>query len=280
MDRRDMTLYTRDTIAAATSKGNQEKWYDPASGCWYKADAFGYEALAEAAASTLLLRHSNIVSAHGIPVVEYAIKRATLHGRPHILSASKNFLCAGESIVTVHRLLSTAMPDYQQGLCRARTLPGKIRLLVNAVEAATGLDGFGQYLTLLFELDTLILNTDRHLNNIAVLRVNGRFRYCPIFDNGAAFLLGENGGSFDIETPVLIRTAEALPFRVSFARLAGAARKLYGPQLKVSFTKGEIEQFLLPLAAQYPPSLQPYLTDRVKIVLLQQKKRFFEGAGL
>ena len=33
----------------------------------------------------------------------------------------------------------------------------------------TGLSLFPQYLTLLFEIDGLILNDDRHLNNIAVL---------------------------------------------------------------------------------------------------------------
>ena len=28
-------LYTGDVVAATSSKGNQEKWYDAATDCWY-----------------------------------------------------------------------------------------------------------------------------------------------------------------------------------------------------------------------------------------------------
>ena len=37
-----------------TSKGNQLKWYQ--DGWWYKADAFGYESLAETLVTRLLQR--------------------------------------------------------------------------------------------------------------------------------------------------------------------------------------------------------------------------------
>ena len=40
-----------------TSKGNQLKWEQ--DGCWYKADAFGYESLAEVVCSNILV-HSNL----------------------------------------------------------------------------------------------------------------------------------------------------------------------------------------------------------------------------
>lgn len=280
MDRRDLTLYSKETIASTTSKGNQEKWYDRESNCWYKADAFGYEALAEAAASIVLRQYSNVVSELGIPVVEYNIEQATLHGRPHIVCTSKNFLHAGESIVTVHRLLSVAMPDYQERMRKAKTLPNKIRLLADAVEDITGLDEFAQYLTLLFEVDALILNTDRHLNNIAVLRSGDKFRYCPIFDNGGAFLFAENGGSFNIETAALIKTAEAMPFRTTFPRLVGTARRLYGPQLRVSYEDKDIEEILPALVKWYPAPLQGLLADRVKTVLIKQKKRYFQENSL
>ena len=52
----------------------------------------------------------------------------------------------------------------------------------------TGLKEFSQYLTVLFEIDALFLNDDRHLNNIAVIEEKGKFNYCPIFDNGAGLL--------------------------------------------------------------------------------------------
>ena len=44
-------LYTGDVVAATSSKGNQEKWYDAATDCWYKLDRTGFEALAEAVTS-------------------------------------------------------------------------------------------------------------------------------------------------------------------------------------------------------------------------------------
>lgn len=54
-------------------------------------------------------------------------------------------------------------------------------------DSLTELDEFPQYLTLLFEIDTLVLNDDRHLNNIAVIAKDSKFAYCPIFDQGAGF---------------------------------------------------------------------------------------------
>ena len=53
-------LVTDEKIAETSSKGNQEKWYDQASGRWYKLDQFGYEALAETVISTLLEQSNKI----------------------------------------------------------------------------------------------------------------------------------------------------------------------------------------------------------------------------
>ena len=48
-------LYTKDTVAATSSKGNQEKWYNAETNSWYKLDRVGFEALAEAVAGELLI---------------------------------------------------------------------------------------------------------------------------------------------------------------------------------------------------------------------------------
>ena len=55
----------------------------------------------------------------------------------------------------------------------------RIAWLAEETAALTGLGEFPQYLTLLFEVDALFLNDDRHLNNIAVLEKSGRFDYWP-----------------------------------------------------------------------------------------------------
>ena len=53
----------------------------------------------------------------------------------------------------------------------------------------TGLTEFGVYLCKLLTIDALFLNEDRHTHNIAVLLdPDGKYHYCPIFDNGAALL--------------------------------------------------------------------------------------------
>ena len=44
----------------------------------------------------------------------------------------------------------------------------------------TELEQFGNYLTLLFEVDMLFGNEDRHLNNIAVLRRGEKFDHVPL----------------------------------------------------------------------------------------------------
>ncbi len=71
MDKRDeIVLYTKDTIVATTSRGNQEKWLDSDKNIWYKLDHHGFESLAETVASQILIHHSNAFEL-GIPVTEY-----------------------------------------------------------------------------------------------------------------------------------------------------------------------------------------------------------------
>ena len=53
----------------------------------------------------------------------------------------------------------------------------RIAYLAEATADCTGLADFPRYLTLLFEVDALFCNDDRHLNNIAVLQENGCLLY-------------------------------------------------------------------------------------------------------
>lgn len=54
-------LVSNEKVAATSSKGNQEKWFDKETNKWYKLDQFGYEALTETIISKLLEK-SNIES--------------------------------------------------------------------------------------------------------------------------------------------------------------------------------------------------------------------------
>ena len=73
-------------------------------------------------------------------------------------------------------------------------------------------------MTLQFEIDGLILNDDRHLNNIAVIARDGGFDYCPIFDQGSGLLSNVMYNPFEIIPKSLIAQAKARPFQTTFNR--------------------------------------------------------------
>ena len=176
-------LTTGSRIAETSSKGNQEKWL--ADGRWYKLDLFGYEGLAETVTSALLAQTNT--GALGFRYVTYRMERMEVHGHIRNGCSSANFLRQGEAILTLAELLRKGVgPDWQTAVNRLPNLQSRLAWLVEQVERLTGLDRFGTYLTLLFEVDMLFGNEDRHLNNIAVLRCGDGFDYCPIFDFGAA----------------------------------------------------------------------------------------------
>lgn len=82
-------LYTHDIVAATSSKGNQEKWYDAPSDRWYKLDTGAFEALSETIAS-FILAHSNL-SDLGFSAVPYQIEKVRVHKREQIACVSSNF---------------------------------------------------------------------------------------------------------------------------------------------------------------------------------------------
>ena len=277
MDKRDeIVLYTKDTIVATTSRGNQEKWLDSDKNIWYKLDHHGFESLAETVASQILIHHSNAFEL-GIPVTEYFIKKVVVHGNTRIVCGSENFRAPENSIVTAHTLLKNGLgKNFTEQFNAKKNLIQRITLLVDTVQDITRLSDFGQYLTLLFEIDALILNQDRHLNNIAVMRTSSGYTYCPIFDNGAAFLLDYGMYPYDVETKSWISQTRALPFKTTFSTLLCTCRQLYGAQLRVHFSKQDIRDILNPLLQYYPEPFQAYLAERVEQVLMTQKKKYFK----
>ena len=270
-------LYTKDTVVATSSKGNQEKWYHAENNSWYKLDMVGFEALAEAVASELLINHSNIESELGYKVVPYSIEIADVHRKKRVACASPNFLADGQSIQTAYHILKRILgADYQKVLAEKSTIQKRLALIVDTVEKSTGLTGFGRYLTLLFEVDALIANEDRHLNNIAVLEHNGEYDYCPVFDNGEGFMLDNIKYPFDIPTQSMTNTLRAKPFECRFGKLLTSARELYGPQLKVDFSKKDIDYIVDKHLHWYQPFFSYLLKDRIVSVVMGQKKKSFK----
>lgn len=275
-DRKTVKLYTADVVAATSSKGNQEKWYDADSNNWHKLDKIGFESLAEAVASELLAQHSNIESELGYTVVRYHIETVNVHRKDRIASVSPNFLNGEQSIQTVYHILKRVLgPDYQSVLADEKNISNRLALIVDTVEKVSGLTDFGRYITLLFEVDALIANEDRHLNNIAVIEENGVYDYCPLFDNGEGFMLDNVRYPFDVRTQGMMRNLRAKPFNCQFGRCLTAARNLYGEQLKVSFTDGDIRDIVDKHLHQYQQFIQPYLKQRIADVVNLQRDKYF-----
>lgn len=267
-------LVTDEKIAETSSKGNQEKWYDQVSDRWYKLDQFGYEALAETVISTLL-EQSNIQTDTLFTFVRYHMERLRVHGRERTGCSSKNFLQPGQALITINRLLSSYLgKPLREKLVHLPSDKKRIAYLAEATAELTGLELFPQYLTLLFEVDALFCNDDRHLNNIAVIEQNGKFDYCPIFDNGAGLLSNTQLSPMDILPPALISALQARPFNTTFTRQMNTARSLYGMQLVMpKLTTSDIREVLGPVLNYYPQRDRGIMTDRVETcILIRQRK--------
>lgn len=150
----------------------------------------------------------------------------------------------------------------------------RIAWLAEETAALTGLERFPQYLTLLFEVDALFLNDDRHLNNIAVLEKGGQYDYCPIFDNGAGLLSNVQMAPMDIDPTALIRSAKARPFNTTFNRQVIHARNLFRPQLHIpKYTEEALRRELEEPLNFYAQRDQGHIADRVcQTILIRQKE--------
>ena len=263
---------TNERIAETSSKGNQEKWVE--GNRWYKLDQFGYEALAETLISQLL-ELSNCEKDYPFRFTRYQMERITAHGIERTGCSSANFLLPEQSIITLSHLYKRESEvSLRDLLSRQSSDRKRIAYLADATAELTGLELFPQYLTLLFEVDALFLNDDRHLNNIAVLECDGKYDYCPIFDNGAGLLSNMRTAPMDIEPKALIAAQRARPYGTTFNRQAGAVRALYGKQMYLpKLSREDILARLEPLLRYYPQRDRGLITDRVcTTILLRQKQ--------
>jgi len=257
-------LVTDEKIAETSSKGNQEKWYDSAADSWYKLDQFGYEALAETLIS-VLLKESNIETDTPFTFVRYRMDKMGVRGLERNGCVSENFLKPGRSLITVNRLLTNHLGvPLKQKLMQQTSDKKRIEYLAQKTAQYTGLKEFPQYLTLLFEVDALFCNDDRHLNNIAVIKNQKKYDYCPIFDNAAGLLSNTQISRMEIAPKALIKVLRARPFNTTFNRQMNSARSLFGKQLSVrNLSITDIRDALNPLLKYYAERDRGIIADRV-----------------
>ena len=249
--------------------GNQAKWH--AGDQWFKADLFGYEALAEVLVSELLSQ-SNL---RGITeFVLYAPVQIQYRNQQLAGCVSSNFRAEYDTLLSWERLHRICCSG--NGLAATLSMMGSVleqmQYTVEFVENTTGLSGVGRYLTAILEADAFFLNEDRHTNNLALLRNEdtGQFRLCPVFDNGLALLSDLQDYPLDQDVYSLIDRVSAKPFSADFSEQLEAAWNLYGPQLRFSFSMETVSECLSALADLYPRSV----LSRVETVLREQKRKY------
>ncbi len=213
----------------------------------------------------------------GYRFVPYRMERIEVHRRVRCGCSSPNFLAPGEAIFTLSDLFRKGVgPDWQADVAHLPNLPSKVRWIVEQTVRLTGLQQFGEYLTLLFEVDMLLGNEDRHLNNIAVLRCGEGFDYCPLFDFGAGLLSNLRDYPLDIEPQAHIRQLRAQPLNTTFARQIKATRANYGSQLEWSFSATEIALVLEEPLSYYSKRDASDIADRVTTCVLAQQKKLMK----
>lgn len=214
-------------LSVTDSLGSQPKFLK--DNYWYKYNNVGNEGLAEEMTSTLL-SCSNIK--------EYATyENCIINGKKGCRSNS--IINNNEQIITFARLYkNTHIGTLSDKIMEFRTPEERFEYLVSFIKETTGLD-CTHYLYNIFALDMIIKNPDRHFDNLAViLKEDGTFKECPIFDNGQGLMQ-----NFSITPPYM--TDEEKENNLIAGTISGSFERqfcianqyLIGEPLKIDYNK-------------------------------------------
>ena len=196
-------------LQQGTSEGTQEKYYK--DGYWYKLDQNGREGLAEYLTSKLLCFSD-------LPKESYILyEQGFINGRPGC--RSKNYLGPNEEFVTLYRLYYN---EFGQNLAevtsKMHNMEDRIDYVLRFVSESCSLD-LTEYFQRIFTLDRIILNEDRHFNNLALIEEVDSFRPAPIFDNGCSLLTVNWSVNWHFSIQENVRRVTAKPFCGSHERM-------------------------------------------------------------
>lgn len=258
-----LTINEKIMIEGHDSKGDQLKFRH--NDRWFKVDRMGYEGLAEAVVSNILQK-SNIEN-----FVPYKEELIEYNDRVYHGCSSPDFKPDEMDIVTADKLLRANYGKGTLDVCRQDSLEDTISCFVQTISKLTKIseEEMGKYLTSMLELDALVLNEDRHFNNIAFLRYNGMYMPAPLFDHGASLLSDTTYFHLNRDTEDLIRRVDVKPFCKSFEKQVQAVENLFGKQLQL-----DIENIweCIPEDSVYPLEIR----ERVEDVLEIQREKYSE----
>ena len=164
---------------SGTSDGTQDKYCK--DGLWFKVDRYGGEGLAETAAS-IILKYCSLADNDFV-----LYEPCLINGKEGCFC--KDFLNKDEDFITIYRLFKNINGRDLATVCSKMDYDDAIEYVLSFMKQQTGLD-LHEYLANTFELDRLILNEDRHFNNLGIIYNGTQFRPAPIFDNGKSFFIG------------------------------------------------------------------------------------------
>lgn len=261
-------LFEQDicTNERQSSKGNQLKWKN--NHMWYKADYAGYEGLAEYLTAHLLKKSSLKPE----EFVMYDIEQICYKSNVFTGVKSRDFLKNGWQIITLERLYQNFFgKSLYCAVYQITSEEKRLEFLVEQTERITGLKNFGVYMNKLFTIDAFFLNEDRHMHNVAVLmNEEGRFAYCPIFDNGAA-LLSDIKMDYPLggDTYKYMEQVKAKTICDNFDRQLDVSEMLYGENIKFYFKKEDVAALLEKISG-YSDEIKM----RVLTVLYMQMRKY------
>ena len=192
-----------------TSEGSQIKYYK--DGFWYKIDSRGNEGLAEYLVSSLL-RFSSLEDN------EYVLyEQGIINGKPGC--RSKNFLYDNDELVTIYRLyMNECGRNLSEVVATMETMDERIEYVVRFIKECCGLD-ITEYFSKVFTLDAIVLNEDRHFNNLALIAKDSSFEPAPLFDNGISLLTANLSVSTKLTIEDNVKRVVARPFSGSFKKM-------------------------------------------------------------
>lgn len=201
-------------IVSTSSKGDQSKWR--IGNKWVKQNTRGYENLAEVLASRILecstLRSSAYVS-------YFPCRIQFFDGNIKDGCYSQDFRGKKQE-VTLERLFEANFSSTDQILNNSSfSTEEKFEELMRKVQEYTGLDVTTE-LARIFAFDALILNEDRHTNNILFLYDPNQksWELAPIFDHGLSLLSDIKDYPLGKPLTILMRKVKAKPLNSSFSK--------------------------------------------------------------
>jgi hypothetical protein len=213
-------------LSSVTSKGNQIKW--KTGDLWVKLDSLGYEGLAEELTSIVL-------SCTNLKHAEY--KSSIVYARPLCQDrqgcVSKDFIVPKYDFITLESLLRK---DENLYACIDKLSSYNAFLnVVKSVRRLINLD-MSKYLANMLLFDCIVLNEDRHRNNIGVLynKETKKYECSLIFDNGLSLLSDTEDYPIGIDIVKNVCRVKSKPFSDSFFEQMSVVRDLGFKPIKLN----------------------------------------------